>query len=284
MRSCAAVAPCHISRHLQSRRIPRRGEQRTSHSGPGPGDTGFWRVACDHRQGNVDGVRIAGLILQAGPKGATSLLQWGEASSRYAGNPDNPGFLHDVFARVGGPDGTPTNPVSVDTMIVISNGNVVGDNLWLWRADHSGSGPITYDSNACSHGLVVDGDNVTMYGLAVEHTEKDLTVWNGNNGATYFYQSELPYGVTQQQYSNYSGYLVGSSVSDHRAFGVGVDSFFRDYEVTVNSGVRDPEHLVSNFVSPFTIFLNGMGGISHIVNDQGAASTSASSAHQNYLC
>eukprot|EP00966_Prymnesium_polylepis_P007919 182407-Prymnesium_polylepis.1 len=45
-------------------------------------------------------------------------------------------------------------------------------------------------------GLVVDGDDVTMYGLAVEHTEEDLTLLNGERGQTYFYQSELPYGVT----------------------------------------------------------------------------------------
>ncbi len=43
------------------------------------------------------------------------------------------------------------------------------------------------------HGLVVSGDSVTAYGLAVEHTLNDLVQWNGNDGATYFYQSELPW-------------------------------------------------------------------------------------------
>ena len=39
-------------------------------------------------------------------------------------------------------------------------------------------------------------------GLAVEHAEQDLTVWNGERGRTYFYQSELPYGVTQADYGD----------------------------------------------------------------------------------
>jgi len=37
-----------------------------------------------------------------------------------------------------------------------------------------------------------------MYGLAVEHFQKDQTVWNGNFGRVYFYQSETPYDVPSQ--------------------------------------------------------------------------------------
>ena len=35
------------------------------------------------------------------------------------------------------------------------------------------------------------------YGLAVEHVHKDLVVWSGERGKTFFFQSEMPYGVTQ---------------------------------------------------------------------------------------
>ena len=98
-----------------------------------------------------------------------------------------------MFARVGGPDGGPKDPVGASTMIEVNSGNVIGDNMWLWRADHVSDGSkVSYTSNRCAHGLVVDGDDVTMYGLAVEHTEQDLTVWRGERGRTYFYQSELP--------------------------------------------------------------------------------------------
>ena len=85
-----------------------------------------------------------------------------------------PGFLHDVFVRVGGPDGTPANPVAADVMVEILNGHVVGDNLWLWRADHAKGGSVTYTSNRCKNGLLVKADHVQMYGLAVEHAEGDL--------------------------------------------------------------------------------------------------------------
>lgn len=62
--------------------------------------------------------------------------------------------------------------------------------------------PSAVACGRCDFGLRVDGDDVTMYSLAVEHTLKDLTVWNGERGRTYFYQSELPYGVTQAQFGD----------------------------------------------------------------------------------
>lgn len=134
---------------------------------------------------DVDGVRVAGFLMQAGPPGpggkvAPALLQWG-ASGSYAGSAANPGVISDVFARVGGPDGDAANPVAVTTMVQIQSGYVVFDNTWLWRADH-GVGPIDYTHNAVDHGLVVSGDNVHGYGMAVEHTLKDLTVWSGDAG------------------------------------------------------------------------------------------------------
>ena len=45
--------------------------------------------------------------------------------------------------------------------------------------------------------LLLQGNDVTMYGLAVEHTVQDLVVWAGARGRTYFYQSELPYDADQ---------------------------------------------------------------------------------------
>ena len=78
-------------------------------------------------------------------------------------------------------------------------GQVIGDNFWLWRADHSiGGASVTGGFYPCLHGLVVNGDSVAMYGLAAEHTLEDLTVWRGDKGATYFYQSELPYDVSEE--------------------------------------------------------------------------------------
>ena len=228
--------------------------------------------------GDVDGVRIAGVILQAGPPhpvtkaAAPALLEWG--TGRHAGDGAHPGFLHDVFARVGGPDGTISSPVAANAMLHIRSGHVIGDNMWLWRADHAIGGPIIYSSNRCANGLLVDGDDVTMYGLAVEHAEEDLTVWSGERGRTYFYQSELPYGVTQQQYGSkgFAGYRVAATVRAHAGWGIGVYSFFRDYNVTVRSGIVAPAALESSFFNSLSVFLNGHGGIEHVINDKGGAS------------
>jgi len=238
---------------------------------------------------NVDGVRVAGLLLQAGPLGsdggaAPVLLEWG--SGGHAGSASAPGVLSDVFARVGGPDGTDAARVAVDTMVHVRSGHVIGDNMWLWRADHAAAnGTVTYTSNACAHGLVVDGDDVTMYGLAVEHTEEDLTLWNGERGQTYFYQSELPYGVTHAQYGakGYAGYRVADSVTAHKGYGVGVYSFFRDYNVSVASGIVAPAALEASFVHPLSVFLNGHGGIEHVINGKGGASFGPSTS-VHYVC
>lgn len=79
----------------------------------------------------------------------------------------------------------------------------------------------------------MNGDNVTGYGLACEHTLGNLLEWNGENGKTYFYQSEYPYDVSQANYGdlNYAAYKVGDNVKNHDAWGAGVYTYFRDYDV-----------------------------------------------------
>jgi hypothetical protein len=48
-------------------------------------------------------------------------------------------------------------------MVQLNAGNVIGDNLWLWRADHNTTGKVTGGANPVQNGLVVNGDDVTMY-------------------------------------------------------------------------------------------------------------------------
>ena len=50
--------------------------------------------------GDVDSVRIAGVILEAGTKKSDTLLKWG--SGNFKGSSTTPGVMSDVFARVGG--------------------------------------------------------------------------------------------------------------------------------------------------------------------------------------
>lgn len=218
--------------------------------------------------GNVDGVRVAGILLQAGKVKSDSLLKWG--LDNYAGNSNNPGVISDVFARVGGPTNQYNEPVSTDNMLVINSGNVVIDNAWLWRADHDISGSVVKGNNHVDSGIKVNGDHVTAYGLAAEHTLGHLVEWNGNNGETYFYQSEYPYDVTQDYGDKkFAAYKVADSVTSHKGYGVGVYSFFRDNDVRVPSGIQAPSVPGVSFTNSLTVFLNGKGSIDHVINDQG---------------
>ena len=82
--------------------------------------------------GNVDGVRIGGILLEAGFGATDSLLKFGNLG--YAGNAANPSSISDVFARVGGTNAT--GDVRADKMVTVNSGNVIIDDVWLWRADH----------------------------------------------------------------------------------------------------------------------------------------------------
>ena len=39
---------------------------------------------------------------------------------------------------------------------------------------------------------MVNGSNVTFYGLFVEHYQQYQVIWNGSGGRTYFFQNEIP--------------------------------------------------------------------------------------------
>merc|ERR1711865_509512 len=111
----------------------------------------------------------------------------------------------------------------------IDSGNVYGDNLWLWRADHvklrEDEEPnvegldyhqVLLGECPCETGLEVNGDDVTIHGLAVEHTTQTNTIWNGERGEVMFYQNELPYDVdSTYAESKYVGYKVGDHVTSH---------------------------------------------------------------------
>ena len=142
----------------------------------------------------------------------------------------------------------------------------------------------------------------------MEHTLKDLTLWNGERGRTYFYQSELPYIVTAAQFQTpgYVSYRVAPTVTAHNAWGVGVytnfvndavvvkvSSFMYRYilrescsqfdslpltsltnlftSVVVKSGIVCPKALEKNFIAPLCVKLAQLGGLTHVINDLGAA-------------
>jgi formate hydrogenlyase subunit 4 len=54
---------------------------------------------------------------------------------------------------------------------------------------------MVLDHSGPPFGLILYGAALKLfaYGLFVEHFQEFQTVWNGDRGAVYFYQSELPY-------------------------------------------------------------------------------------------
>lgn len=236
------------------------------------------------RVGNADDVRIAGILVEAGAGGKReTLFEWGDGT--HEGDPKAPGLMHDVFIRVGGTNDPADVQAQSRIMVRIASGNVIGDNLWLWRADHGVSGIVKSEMNPCDTGLEVTGGNVTMYGLAVEHTLKDLVHWSGDNGETYFYQSELPYDVTQAYGdAGYVGYRVHDNVIAHKAFGVGVYHYFRDHPVHVQSGIAVPAWLLNSVVAPLSVYLSGKGEMQHVINNRGAVTSSLTDTKAQYFC
>jgi hypothetical protein len=218
---------------------------------------------------DVDGVRVGGILFQAGRTNSPTLIDWGQSTSY--GNQSNPGIMYDMFGRTGGTNNPSQYQVSADSMITINHRYTILDNSWLWRADHDIAGSVTKAQNPSKNGLIVNGDNVITYALAVEHHLEDGIVWNGDSGRSYFYQCELPYDVNEQQFGTpgYAGYKVGNNVRTHTGWGTGIYSFFRDFDVTTPSGIKAPTGSGIRFIHPFTRYLSGNGAITHILDNSG---------------
>jgi hypothetical protein len=217
---------------------------------------------------DVDGVIIAGLLFDAGPTRSPTLLQIGPDGSK-ADHAKNPTSLHDVFFRVGG-----AGIGRADINLKVNSNNVIVDHTWIWRADH-GTG-VGWISNISYNGLVVNGDNVTVYGLFVEHHEEFQVIWHGNGGRTYFYQSEIPYDPPHQYAyrstpvtDGWASYKVTDNVTSHEAWGLGIYSVFRHPGVKLSRAIEVPRHAGVKFHDMITVCLGNNGEISNVINDKG---------------
>jgi hypothetical protein len=219
---------------------------------------------------DVDGVKLAGVLFDAGAVNSPVLLQVG-APGATAAHAANPTSIHDVFARIGG-----AGPGKASTSLQINSANVIVDHTWLWRADH-GSG-VGWDVNTAANGLVVNGANVTIYGLFVEHFQEFQVLWNGNGGRVFFYQSEIPYDPPNQgawrsagNVNGWASYKVADSVTSHEAFGLGIYSVFTNPGIFLTRAVEVPRTANVRFHHLTTVNLTANGGISNVIDDQGGA-------------
>jgi len=226
---------------------------------------------------DVPGVSIAGLLIDAGPQPSPVLMEVGPKGST-RDHRDNPTLLADVFFRVGG-----ATVGNVETCLVINSRHVIADHLWIWRADHgdhdSGREHIGWNESRAQHGLVVNGDDVTCYGLFVEHFQGWQTLWNGENGRTFFYQNELPYDPPSQKAwradsdRGWAAYKVADHVRHHEAVGMGVyANFTADPSIVLASAIEVPDAPDVRVSHVTTISLGGgKGTIAHPVNGAGSA-------------
>ncbi|HKE27614.1 MAG TPA: hypothetical protein VKB88_34905 [Bryobacteraceae bacterium] len=217
---------------------------------------------------DVDGVIIAGLLFDAGTESSPTLLEIGPtgSSARHARNPIS---LHDVFFRVGG-----AGPARAAVNLKINSSDVIVDHTWIWRADH-GSG-VGWTLNPSANGLVVNGNDVTIYGLFVEHYQEYQVLWNGERGRVYFFQSEIPYDPPDQaSYTSAPGthgwasYKVAENVVAHEAWGLGIYSVFRRSGITLSRAVEVPERPGVRFHHLITVRLGNNGEIENVINGKG---------------
>jgi hypothetical protein len=241
---------------------------------------------------DMDGVKVGGVLFDAGAVQTSALLQVGNTNSSLDHSRD-PIFLYDISMRVGGA----TSGTTASCLQINAN-DVVGDNLWLWRADH-GNG-VGWTQNACNNGLIVNGDRVTIYGLFVEHQEQYQTLWNGNWGRVYFYQSELPYDPPSQDawshdgVNGYASYKVADQVTSHQAYGLGIYavfinstniSCFNAIETPTNSQQVNVHDMITVYIAGNTSG-SGTSTLNHIINGTGAALSGpgfGGTATANYL-
>src|SRR5580692_2938703 len=227
------------------------------------------------------GVLVSGIIFDAGPTHSPVLFEVGTFLSFLDGDCDasDPSAMQDVFFRIGGAEAG-----SATISLLVNSSNVILDDIWAWRADH-GNG-VGWTVNTADTGLVVNGDNVTAYGLFIEHYQKYEVIWNGNGGTDIFLQNEMPYDAPSQAawmeapgVDGWAAFKVANHVTRFSGYGMGSYSFFNQgINIYAANAFEVPSTLAAKSMNDLlTIFLNvsGSGGILNVINNTGGSSTIA---------
>ncbi|MEW2301034.1 discoidin domain-containing protein [Streptomyces sp. NPDC006655] len=224
---------------------------------------------------DVDGVRLAGFLIDAGTVNSDTLLRIGDPGST-ADHSANPTTMQDVFVRIGG-----AGPGLATNSVVVNSNNVIIDHTWLWRADH-GSG-VGWTTNRADYGLRVNGNDVLATGLFVEHFNKYDVYWNGERGRTIFFQNEKAYdapnaaAVTHDGVVGYAAYKVADTVTTHEAWGLGsYCNYTADPTIVQSNGFQVPTGPGIRMHDLLVISLGGMGQYAHVVNTTGAPTSGTS--------
>ncbi len=220
---------------------------------------------------DVDGVRLKGLLFDAGTTQANTLLTIGTAGNT-TGHASDPVSIQDVFFRIGGQFAG-----KVSNSLIVNSYDTLIDHIWAWRADH-GAG-VGWTSNTADQGLIVNGNNVLATGLFVEHYQKYEVVWNGQNGRIIFFQNEMPYDPPDQaSYMNgstkgYAAIKVANSVTTFEAWGLGSYCYFINSPGTANiasaRAYEAPQVAGVKWHNLSTVSLGNNGAIINVINTTG---------------
>ena len=250
---------------------------------------------------DVPGVTVASLMFDASDSNSIYLMCVGEMGAN-KDHSNAPTLLADIVMRPGGYFFGPTH---ADISLMINSNNVIGDHFWLWRAN---IGPVEsllgdtikgigWEINTTKNGLVVTGDDVTVYGLFVEHYHNYNTLWMGERGRMYFYQNETAYDIDKQdnwlshngEVNGWAMYKVANEVNEHLAVGLGMYAVFTRVGETVrlDNAVEVPNKPGVVIINACTVNISGnagpRGNIQSIVNGAGPASVSGNATAQRIL-
>jgi hypothetical protein len=224
---------------------------------------------------DVDGVRIDGLLFDAGTTNSAALLTIGPSGST-ASHASNPISVQDTFFRIGGDIAG-----KATASLVVNSSNTIVDDIWAWRADHGNSGTVGWTVNTASNGMVVNGNNVEATGLFVEHYQQTEVAWNGQGGKIIFFQNEMPYDPPNQaawmngSSNGYPAIALASNVTSFGGWGLGSYCYF-NVNPAVNSAnaFQSPNVAGDAWHDLLTVSLGGVGTISHVINTTGAVTAS----------
>ncbi|WP_326812720.1 coagulation factor 5/8 type domain-containing protein [Streptomyces scopuliridis] len=224
------------------------------------------------RVADVDGVRLAGFLIDAGTVNSATLLEIGPQGTT-TDHSANPTTVQDVFIRIGG-----AGPGKATTSMVVNNRHTIIDHTWVWRADH-GDG-VGWETNRADYGVVVNGADVLATGLFVEHFNKYDVQWNGERGRTIFFQNEKAYDAPNQAAiqngatRGYAAYKVADTVTTHEGWGLGSYCYYNvDPTIRQAHGFAAPAVPGVKFHGLLVVSLSGNGQYDHVINAIGAATS-----------
>jgi hypothetical protein len=223
------------------------------------------------------GVMVSGMIFDAGIPNSPLLLQFGTPLGPNSSS--DPSALQDVFFRIGGAE-----PGQANVSLSVGSNNTILDDIWAWRADH-GNG-VGWTDNTADTGLIVTGNNVTAYGLFVEHYQQYEVIWIGNGGTDIFFQNEMPYDPPSQTawmeapgVDGWAAFKVTDNVTSFKGYGLGSYSFFdQGVNIYAANAFEVPTTLAPSSMNDLlTVFLStsGFGGILNVIDNTGGPSTIA---------